>query len=368
MQAYTSRAGYQSPALTLAVLTLTTLAGCIGDPVVPKTATTPKATAVQGATPIDVVVTNTSGGTEVGSLRWAAERISFVGGAIHFDPSLGGKTITLDGGLELHRETEIMGPDKGITISGNDQFRIIYSTSALTLTNVTLTRGYAPFGSALEVSWLEMNHSTVHGNRSPGSAIHAANRLVLYNSTVSGNTVGAPAVEYGSGGAIINNSTIAFNTPGAGLGPFGYPSSTVKVTLVNSIISNNAQNCSSFFGFDYVGTNVSSDWSCGEVGITVGDPILSPLANNGGPTVTHAISHLGAAFNKGTSCWSSVDQRHVDRDAKCDVGASELHELTTLAITIDPSVKMDAATGRALRTAPISSRAPPVPNVVVGYW
>jgi len=326
MAIYMSRADHRSPAFTLAVLTLTALAACSYEPVMPKTPTTSEA-AAQSATPIEVVVTNTSGGTDAGSLRWAAEKVSFVGGAIRFDPSLGGKTITLDEGLELHRETEIVGPDEGITISGKDQFRIIYSTGALTLTNATITKGYAPFGSALDVAGLELNNSTVQDNRSPGSAIYAANKLVIHNSTVSGNTIGGSAVEYGSGGAILNNSTIAFNGPGAGLGPFGYPSSTAKVTLVNSIISNNAsQNCSSFFGFVYVGTNISNDWSCGEVAIMVADPMLFPLADNGGPTMTHAISHLGAAFNKGTTCWAAVDQRYVNRDAKCDVGAFELNE------------------------------------------
>jgi hypothetical protein len=362
----TPRAGRRSPALTLAALTLTALAACVDEPVVPKTNTaTPKAS-VQGAIPINVVVTNTSGGTDVGSLRWAAEQVSFVGGAIQFDPSLGGKTITLDAGLEFHRETEIVGPDKGVTISGKDQFRIVYSSSVLTLTNVTITKGYAPFGSALEVGALEMYHSTVQDNRSPGSAIYAGNKLVLYNSTVSRNTVGGPAVEYGSGGAIINNSTIAFNAPGAGLGPFGYPSSTVKVTLINSIISNNGQqNCSSFFGFVYEGTNISNDWSCGEVGITVADPMLFPLANNGGPTMTHAISHLGAAFNKGTICWAPADQRYVTRDAKCDVGAFEFTDFTKVTVTIDPNVKVDAANGRALLTGTVTCTRDDVINLAL---
>src|SRR5688500_10478596 len=42
-----------------------------------------------------VTVTNASGGTGTGSLRWAVS-VAGDGGAIAFDPSLAGATITLD--------------------------------------------------------------------------------------------------------------------------------------------------------------------------------------------------------------------------------------------------------------------------------
>jgi hypothetical protein len=63
--------------------------------------------------------------------------------------------------------------------------------------------------------------------------------------------------------------------------------------------------------------------------------------------MTHAIPHTSPAFNTGTDCWQETDQRYVTRDAKCDVGAFEFNDWTKVTITIDPSVKVDAATGRA---------------------
>ncbi len=54
-----------------------------------------------------------------------------------------------------------MAPSKGVTISGKDQFRLIYATN-LTLENVTLMKGNAPFGSALETRRLVMNLSLIH--------------------------------------------------------------------------------------------------------------------------------------------------------------------------------------------------------------
>ena len=358
MLTFASRADRWS--LALIILGVAALAACSDEPNAPKQASVSNAnTGVRGLTEITVVVTNTSGGTEVGSLRWAAQQVAEVGGAIEFDPALAGKTIVLDAGLEFKAQVQINAPAGGVTLSGKDQFRIIYGNRVF-LTNLTITKGNADYGAAVKAGHLEMYHTTVSGNRSPESVIFAS-ELALYNSTVSGNTVGRNAVEYSSGSYLVSivNSTIAFNAPGAGLGPNGRPMSYQYVALANSIISNNGSpqlNCSSYFGFDYQGTNISNDWSCGEVGITVADPKLFPLANNGGPSMTHAISHLGPAFNAGaagTLC-GDVDQRYVARDAKCDVGAFEFNDWTKVTITIDPNVKVDAANGRALLTGTIT--------------
>ncbi len=222
--------------------------------------------------------------------------------------------------------------------------------------NVTLTKGNAPFGSALETRRLVMNHSTVQDNRGPGSAIFALDGLELVNSTVSRNDVGGPAVEYGSNAQVlIDNSTIAFNAPGVGLGSYLRPGASLRVMLRNSIISNNGspqQNCANYVGFWYDGTNISNDWSCADVAITPSDPALFPLAYNGGPNMTHAIPHTSPAFNKGVNCQFPEDQRYVTRDAKCDVGAFEFNDFTKVTVTIDPNVKVDAA-GKALLTGTI---------------
>ncbi len=359
MQTFASRADRWS--LALIIPALAALAACSDDPVAPKRLSMPGAEAAGRALaePGQLVVTNTSGGTEVGSLRWAAEQMKWVGGLIEFDPSLAGKTIVLDAGLEFHALVEIIAPAQGVTISGKDQFRIIDGTT-LFLTNLTITKGYAEYAAAVKAGHLEMYHTTVYGNRSPESAIYAW-QLALYNSTVSGNTVGRAAVEYSSGSYLVSiaNSTIAYNAPGAGIGPNGRPTSGLQVYLANSIISNNGspqQNCTSFYGLNYQGTVISNDWSCGEVGITVADPKLFPLANNGGPSMTHAISHQGAAFNTGVAspACGEFDQRYVPRDVKCDVGAFEFNDWTKVTITIDPNVKVDAANGRALMTGTVT--------------
>ena len=352
MQPFSSRGGRWPLALTFAALTA--LAGCADEPVAPGTPVSPNA-AVRGLDPIEVHVTNTSGGTEVGSLRWAASQmVDWAGGAILIDSALGGKTITLDATLEVRFPTAIVGPRTGITISGKDQFQLIYSSSTLYLENLTLTKGNSPIGSAVETRQLEMQHTTVTDNRGSDGAIFVLDRGYIANSTVSGNVTSRGAVMYSGGADLrIANSTIAYNAQG-GVGP--YPLSgpgSGRVVLDNSIVSNNgSQNCATYHGLEYVGKNVVNDWSCADAAIKPSDPQLKPLANNGGPNMTHAIPHTSPACNAGFDCNFApvVDQRYVARNGACDVGAFEFNDFTKVTITIDPTVRLDAGAGYVFLT------------------
>jgi hypothetical protein len=317
------------------------------DPVAPKATPTAKA-AVRGAAPVEVMVTNTSGGTDVGSLRWAAKQVDSVGGIIRFDSTLGGKTITLDAGLVFKFPTDIWGPPGGITISGKDQFRLIDAGELIGLVNLTLTKGNAPIASAVQARQIDMYHTTVTGNRGPDGAVFVLEGGVIANSTISGNMTSRAAVMYSDYTKLwFGNATVAYNAAG-GIGPYGFQGGTTgPITLENSIISNNGGlNCATYHGLVYVGTNVVNDWSCADVAITPSDPQLMPLANNGGPNFTHAIPHTSPAYNAGVDCnYAYEDQRNVVRDAKCDVGAFEFNDFTKVTITIDPTTRLDATTG-----------------------
>jgi len=352
MDIVASRAAGWSRAIVVAALAA--LGACSDDdPVAPKATPTPKA-AAQGVEPLEVMVTNTSGGTEVGSLRWAAKQVDSVGGTIVFDSTLGGKTITLDAGLEFTRPAVIGGPPAGITISGKDQFRLIDARSPLILYDLTLTKGNAPIASAVWASHLNMYHTTVTGNRGPDGAIFVEVIGEIVNSTVTGNATSRAAVMYSDYTKLwLGNSTVAFNA-GGGIGPYGFQGGTLgPVTLDNSIISNNGGlNCATYHGLDYVGKNIVNDWSCADAAITPSEPQLMPLANNGGPNLTHAIPHTSPAYNAGVGCqFAYEDQRHIKRDAKCDVGAFEFNDFTKVTITIDQ--KVSVTSGKALLTGTI---------------
>jgi hypothetical protein len=223
MQIFIPRAGRWLLAFTGVML-----AACGDEPVAPnhQSASKPNAAKLAGEF-VDVTVTNASGGIGVGSLQWAAAQINAAGGAIHFDPSLNGATIVLDAPLDPDGPMYIDGPTRGLTISGNDQHRIIETDALVSVTNITLTKGYADYGAAVHAGSFYMSNGTVQDNRSPGSAIRADNLISLVNSTVSRNTVGGPAVEYRESAWVdVDNSTIAFNS-GAGLGPSGFPTASV---------------------------------------------------------------------------------------------------------------------------------------------
>ena len=361
MPSFTVRVGRWPLAFSLAALVA--VGACADEPVGPNPASTlPRQASLQSVGPGEVTVTNKSGGTEVGSLRWAASQLAADGGTIRFDPSLAGDTITLGAELYLEAVMVIDGPaDKGITLSGADQHRVILANEGLVLKNVTVTKGNADYASGIySGGLLHMEHSTVRDNRGPGAAVFVDARtwITVVNSTISRNVVGTSGLRYANGATVqLHNSTIAYNAPGAGLSMGTNASETpTRVFLNNSILSSNGSpllNCATTYGFQYEGTNISSDWSCGEVGIVVADPLLLPLAKNGGPTMTHALSHLSPAFNKGVSCTEEFDQRYVRRDAKCDVGAFEFNDFTRITITIDPSPKLNTSTGWAQLTGTV---------------
>src|SRR5262249_17043884 len=62
-----------------------------------------------------------------------------------------------------------------------------------------------------------------------------------------------------------------------------------------------------------------------QVGTTANaiDPLLGPLANNGGPTPTHALLPGSPAVNGGVASGVSADQRGVPRQGTPDIGSVE---------------------------------------------
>jgi hypothetical protein len=81
------------------------------------------------------------------------------------------------------------------------------------------------------------------------------------------------------------------------------------------------------------GYNLSTDSSCGlskKTDLAGVNPMLKPLADNGGPTVTQALPRSSPAVNAGglpaSSSCPSADQRGESRPfgPACDIGAFEL--------------------------------------------
>ena len=165
--------------LALSVAAIAAISACADEPLEPKIPPVAKPNALDVATGefVEVTVTNTSGGLDSGSIRWAATQLGSAGGAIMFAPSLDGASITLDAPLDAAGPMSIQGPAKGITLSGNDQHRVIDSDRSVSVQNVTLTKGFADFGSAVNAPSFSMRNTTVRDNRGAGTDVRLTGPL-----------------------------------------------------------------------------------------------------------------------------------------------------------------------------------------------
>lgn len=203
-------------------------------------------------------------------------------------------------------------------------------------------------------------------HRHGGGAIVAygnGDELLVENSTISGNST----VETGGGIAMIRgsativHSTITGNTGGLGgsaiaagdTGSAGVGSATVAI--VNSIVDGTCAVETDTSAIVSGGGNVGTDASC-----ALGDPSdqvvsdagLRPLADNGGPTLTHALVPSSPALDAGTAATVDpvqFDQRGAPRPeegdgvdpAEADAGAVEM---SFADLSVEKSVDDDAPT------------------------
>ncbi len=146
--------------------------------------------------------------------------------------------------------------------------------------------------------------------------------VILTNNTISGNISEHTrnAIHNESGSLIIDSSTITGNV---GFSP-ALTSENNDVTVINSIIANNpAGDCDPNLVLTANGNNIDSDNYCN--GFMTLDPMLEPLADNGGSTLTHALDPNSPAINLGSGACPATDQRGVRRPygSACDIGAYE---------------------------------------------
>ena len=192
--------------------------------------------------------------------------------------------------------------------------------------------------------------STISGNSAAGGGgiqVDDGGTMTLENSTVSGNTAtgssGGGGIRTGPpngsspGAATLTNVSVAANAAPSGTGAGLRNDGTINVK--NTIISGNAgANCAGSGAMSEQGNNLEDGTSCG-LNINA-NPLLQPVADNGGDTQTHAIPANSPAVNAAAGCPPpATDQRGVDRPqgGACDIGAYELVPSKTLPSVPDCS-------------------------------
>jgi hypothetical protein len=183
---------------------------------------------------------------------------------------------------------------------------------------------------------------------------------------VSGNT----ASQCGGGisavsGATIRNSTIAFNTANNGGGIYR---NNGTINIGNSIVAQNTAGTSPDIGSSTLGvgytnagwnligdnTGFEATFSDGVNGTIVGvNPMLAPLANNGGVTQTHALLPGSPAINAGNNALIPMgvteDQRGTGFPriafTTVDIGAFEVQPTPTpTPVSAVPNIQPETLT------------------------
>jgi len=341
-------------------LTFAVALACTDDvPVAPPVAVRPL-TAV--ATTVTVMNTDDAG---PGSLRQAIADAAD-GATIQFDVSLAGKTIVLaTGPLIINTSLTIEGSaSRGMTISGGFSSLVmsIKATGDVTLRNLSIVNGRTTdFAAGIySVGNLTLDHVLVADNESfggdaGGGGIYSGDRnLFVVNSTISGNVGGYGGGIDARGAVTIHSSTITGNSSGKGGGIRTLGSALVRNSIIADNVDQSANpvtaNCDKFDGaWTFVGRNITTDNSCGtDAGLVIADPMLSVLADNGGPTKTHALRLGSPAIDAAVQCTETTDQRYVDRPqgSSCDIGAYE-YTYARLTISAGPNAMLDRKTGAA---------------------
>lgn len=240
----------------------------------------------------------------------------------------------------------------------------IYSTGTITITDSTLSGNAGGSGGAVNINGggtFNLIRSTVSGNSATASSTsggidNASGILNVTNSTISGNVTNGTDGNNGGGirnsiGAIIGittltNATITNNSAAGNNSASGVINTNGTVNVKNTIIAGDVNNATVPDVFNNAGTYgsgfVSQGYNLiGNVGAMTGftapgdqtgtfaaqiDPSLASLADNGGPTSTHALRSGSPAINAGDNTnATATDQRGFARivGGTIDIGAYE---------------------------------------------
>ncbi|MBX7236411.1 MAG: right-handed parallel beta-helix repeat-containing protein [Caldilineales bacterium] len=346
------------------------------------------------------------------------------GGGIHTSPRL---TITdsaitdnMGGGVSLVGDYLYIGQS---TVSGNSsslsgggiRCGAVYAGQTCTIQQTTIRNNTATYlGGGIEGGRMAVLNSTLTGNATlksrpmtgflgQGGAIFATfNNLTLINSTLSGNSA------YGQGGGLfgslnhIDNTTITGNTAHEGGGIFVPLYPTQNFQWRRNIVAGNSAPAGAevdvelpvgpggIIGADafnvfgqsgetdsqaFAGFSPCSGASCtdviatqtGNLPTSLAD-ILAPLADNGGPTQTHALSPGSPAIDRAPSAdCISTDQRGLPRPRdgdgaatanECDAGAFEVQEPPAATATPTRTPTPTITPTRTATRTPTPTRTP----------
>ena len=288
------------------------------------------------------------------------------GGPYTFDCD-GPTTVVTEAEIAIAKDV-ILDGQGNLTVDGNDDHRVFSVPDGVTveLDGFAVTGGSTPLqdwgGAGIQNrGTLTLINSTVSDNaaRTAGAGISNLGTLTLTNSTISRNMAELLCgdTECGGGGIynigvlLMTNSTVSGNSGGgimgvtdAGGGSSTIVSSTVvsedwaieslsgaRFTLMNTVVDGRCITPGGSLGYNIEspGNTCGFDHETDLVNVSADDLKLGELADNGGPTMTHALAVDSVAIGHipAMDCEVDEDQRGEPRPetggTMCDVGSVE---------------------------------------------
>ena len=289
---------------------------------------------------------------------------SVVGGGIHNAGQMSIDGTTID-------NNSVRGEGGGIATTTAAGVPVTITNSTISNNSASVTGGGLGNGGGISTTGnqgiINITNSTISGNRADSNGGGA------YFITPAGGTGNATLTS-----VTISNNFADNDNNGSGAGG-GFAQSVAAITLRNTIVAGNFNSITTVrddisgavagsSSFNLIGDGTGSSGivngtNSNQVGSGAG-PInaqLSPLANNGGPTQTHAIGTTSPAYDKGSAFGSATDQRGTARpfDNKfvapapggdnSDIGAYE--SLAPTAAGVRVSGRVTTADGIGIRNA-----------------
>jgi hypothetical protein len=238
---------------------------------------------------------------------------------------------------------------------------VLVSAGTVTLNDLTIQHG--ALGIFNEGGTLTLTDSTVSGNATVaepyagivnyGSTTTVVDSTITKNSGDSSGNLGAGI--YNTGTMTVIASTISGNT-GGGIYSGQGDTATLGATIVagNTVANCHGYDAESLYSAGYNLTSDTTGTACGFTAATDlvnRNPLLGPLASNGGPTQTLLPGTTSPADDvipggvtlRGVAVCPGTDQRGVARPGKgetrCTIGAAEAGTAnpTTVSVTLSPT-------------------------------
>ncbi len=350
-------------------------------------------------------IVNSGGTLTATNLLVAGNTSQGLGGGVFLAPDYGPDITTITNSLisdnesfsgvgggvaVLHSQLTLEGVTIHANASAGGGGGAIAWNATMTMLRTSITNNHSSYeggGIASYSGFVSIEESTLSGNSTTGNggAVSTARSpelpatppvIEMTNSTLSSNTASSGGgIWNDSGNLSIISTTIAENQAsfatqirhgGDGLAEIG-----------SSIVSGNSQVCAVEASLTSLGYNLSSDNSCGfsdPSHFASADPVLGPLADNGGPTLTNEPQTGSPAIDIGPlNCPPpATDQRGVVRpqNGRCDRGSVEVGQnLNFIGGSVDVLVTSSQPSGGfPYASAVIAGAIALAVAILVGLW